>query len=152
MRVWIRSFFVAALLVFGLHPADAGVNVIQAFDFGEFTIKNNNSVHTITVGPTGSYSFSGGFLEISPPQEGIFDITGLDMNRAVSSVVVTQVAPLIGGGESFQLTAFTESHPGSTDASGVLRVNIGATLQSSGNGLPYNDQLHLGTVQIQVNY
>ncbi len=134
-------------------PATAGVTVIQEISFGSFVVKNNDAQHTITINPGGTYSFSpAGFLEILPPQQGIYDIDGLPVSTAITSVTVTQHQPLAGSGENFQIIDFQEVHPATTDGTGVARIRIGATAQSSGNGNPYADQTLNGKIDIQVNF
>lgn len=133
--------------------ASAGVTIIQAISFGSFVVKNNDAQHTITINPNGAYSFdAAGFLEISAPQEGIYDIDGLTPNTAITSVTLTQNQPLAGSGPNFQIINLQETHTASTDASGVARINIGGTAQTSGGGIAYPDQTYTGKIDIQINF
>jgi hypothetical protein len=135
----------------------AGVTTVQQLNFGEFIVKNNNAVHSITVnlsGPAYAYD-SAGFILINDAniQYGIYDLDGMTPSTAIASVTVTQVTPLSGaGGPNFQMNTFQESHPATTDGSGVARINVGATAQTSGTGTTYLDQTYTGTLQIQINF
>ena len=133
--------------------ARAGVTVVQALQFGSWISKNNDAQYDITINPNGSYTFdSAGFIEIAAPQEGIYDIDGLAVSTAIASVDVTQTISLSGSGPDFQMVNLQESHPASTDASGVARIRVGGTARTSGSGTPYIDQTFNGQLDIQVNF
>lgn len=131
----------------------AGVTTVQALNFGEFLSYNNDSQYDITINTNGSYSFdSGGFVEIAAPQEGIYDLDGMAINTAITSVTVTQSSAISFGVGSFQMINFQEIHSGSTDGGGVARVTVGATARTTGNGAPYADNVYSGVVNIQINF
>ncbi len=133
--------------------SNAAVTTIQAFDFGEWVVKNNDAQHEITINTNGSYTYdSAGFIEISPPQEGIFDLDGMTPNTSIVSVVVTQFSPLSGSGIDFEMINFQETHSASTDGLGVARITVGGTARTSGAGGSYVDQTFNGIVQIQINF
>ncbi len=141
------------ILCFFAKLSYAGVTTVQALNFGSWISKNNDAQYNITINTNGSYSFdSAGFIEISPPQEGIFDLDGMTPNTAIASVDVTQITPLSGSGPEFNMINFQETHPASTDASGVARITIGATAQTTGVGASYIDQTFTGQIQIQINF
>ncbi|MCK5384947.1 MAG: DUF4402 domain-containing protein [Alphaproteobacteria bacterium] len=153
----MSKFVVAALFFFGTISASfsvyAGVTTVQALDFGEWLSYNNDVEYEITVDTDGSYSFdSSGFVMIAAPQEGIYDIDGMTPNAAVSSVVAIQTLALTYSTGTFQMDVFQDSHGSNVDGDGVLRVWIGATANTTGNSVSYNDGTYSGTVQIQVNY
>ncbi|MCB9982586.1 MAG: hypothetical protein H6861_02785 [Rhodospirillales bacterium] len=154
IRHIMRVLAVFALVLTG-QDAHAGITTIQALSFGGFIVKNNNAVHSINVNVSGpGYTYdSAGFIEITPPQHGIYDLDGMTPSTAITSVTVTQTSPLAGAsGPNFQMTALQESHPATTDVSGVARIHVGGTAQTSGTGTPYADQTFTGTLQIQVNF
>ncbi len=133
--------------------AYAAVTTVQALSFGQFIMKNNDAAYNITVGTNSSVTFSAaGFIQIVSPQEGIYDLDGMAANAAIASVTVTQVTPLSGSGFDMQLINFQETHPASTDGSGVARIEIGATARTNGLGGSYIDQTFNGTIQIQINF
>lgn len=149
-KVLCIIFFLFALVLSPL--AYAGVTTVQALSFGSFVIKNNDAQYDIIIHPGGAYSFSGaGFLEITPPQYGIYDIDGLPANSVISSINISQIIPLSNSGESLQMVNFEENHDNSNGA-GVAQVRIGATARTSGNGNPYLDQTYTGQLQIQINF
>ncbi|MEM7651035.1 MAG: DUF4402 domain-containing protein [Pseudomonadota bacterium] len=155
-KFWL-FFAILFLVVSPNGKAFAGVTTIQELNFGEFIVKNNDAVHSITVNITGTaYTFdAAGFIpiDVSNIQPGIYDLDGMTPGALISSVDVTQVLPLSGGGgPNFQLTAFQDSHPTNVDGSGVVRVRVGATAQTNGAGIRYFDQTYTGTMQIQVNF
>ncbi len=140
-------------LVLAVDAANAGVTVVQPLQFGSWISKNNSMQHEITINADGSYTFdSAGFIEITPPQIGTFDLDGMTPNTAIASVVVTQITALSGGGVNFQMINLQGAHPASTNASGVARIYVNGTAQTSGNGTSYLDQTFNGQVQIQINF
>ncbi len=144
---------VFCVFLFWANASSAAVVTVQAFDFGEWILKNNNAQHEITVNVNGSYAFdSAGFIEISPPQPGIYDIDGLTPSTAISSVDITRISVLSGTGPWFDIINLQESHSATTDAGGVARVTVGGTAQTSGSGALYADQTFNGVVQIQINF
>ncbi len=149
-RIHISLFLLFCCFSF---PARSGVSVVQGLSFGSFISKNNDAQYDITVNTNGSYSYdAAGFILISIPNPGVYDIDGLMISTAITSVDVTQNAPLSAPGNSLQMLNFTETHPGSTDASGVARIEIGATARTTGSGTLYPDQTYTGVVEIQINY
>ncbi len=150
---WLRLLICFSCLFVATQPSYAAVTTIQALSFGEFVVKDNAAQYNITINTNGTYTFdSAGFIELSNPQEGVFDLDGMTPSTAIVSVVITQIVPLSGAGESFQMINFQETHPGSTDGSGVARITVGGTARTSGNGTSYVDQTLSGTVQIQINF
>jgi len=151
----MRRLFIAVFLyAFCVSvPLYAGVAVVQPMTFGNFVSKKNDAQYEITVNVNGTYVFdSAGFIEISPPQEGIYDIDGLTPNAAVANVVVTQSSPLSIGGRSFQMINFQDSHAASTDGFGVLRVTVGATAQGDGIVTAYPDRTYNGSLNITISF
>ena len=130
----------------------AAVTTVQALDLGTFLMLNDDAQHEITINTNGSYSYDSGFVLIVAPQEGIFDLDGLDSLRAVSSVTASQNSPISGGTGSFEMYDFQTSHPGVTDADGTLEVTVGMTVSSSGTGTSYSDTTRTGSIQLTVNY
>ena len=147
--------FICAIYVFFMmtFSAYAGVTTVQALSFGEFIMKNNDAAYDITVGTNSGVTFSAaGFIQIVSPQEGIYDLDDMAANTAITSVTVTQVTPLSGSGFDMQLINFQETHPASTNGSGVARIEVGATARTNGLGGSYIDQAFNGTIQIQINF
>ena len=141
------------LLLTCLFVRDAYAQTVQALNFGSVVVIDNSAQYDITVNTDGSYSHGAGFIEITPPQEGIYDIGNiLPAGTAVTSVTVTQDAPLSAGVYNFQVVNLTETHTNPSDGSGVVRVWVGGTARSSGTTAPYPDNVYTGTITIQVNF
>ncbi len=154
MRVlWLLIVFLSCCMLF-ITSAYAAVTTVQAISFGSWIVKKNDAQYDIVLNPDGTYTYdAAAYIEISPPRGGIYDIDGLPVSTAIASVTVTQVSPLAGGsGKTFQMLTFQETHPSSTDASGVARINIGATSRSSGDSTAYPDETYSGNINIQVNF
>ncbi len=154
MRILALFVIASYCVIFSANVVFAAVTTIQAISFGSWIVKKNDAQYDIVVNPDGTYTFdSAAYIEISPPRAGIYDIDGLPVSTAIASVTVTQNSPLAGGsGKSFQMISFQETHPASTDASGVARISIGATSRSSGDGSAYPDETYTGNIDIQVNF
>ena len=149
------SFLALVTMLCGVFapPSHAQLTVIQDLAFGEFISKNNNAQYNLTVNPGGAFTFDPvGFIEINPPQSGIYDIGGFTPGESVTSVTVTQNTPLGGVGSVFQMINFQENNSASADPLGIVRVEIGATVQTSGNGIPYGDAIYAGSADIMVNF
>lgn len=133
--------------------AIAQVSTVQALNFGNWISKNNDSQHDITINTDGSFSFdSAGFIQISAPTEGVYDITTANINTAVTSVVVAQNDALLGAGGTINMVNFQEQHSATSDGAGVVRVIVGATARTTGNGSAYNDTTRNGSIDITINF
>lgn len=157
---YMNKLVISVLLVFVsvlcvLRSAEAQtVTTVQALDFGEWLSYGNDGEHEITVNSDGSYSADGaGFVIISAPQRGIYDIENdFTPGAPVASVVISQIAALTYAGGTFHMDAFQETHSANVDGNGVVRVMVGGTANTSGNSSPYIDGTYNGTLQIQINF
>lgn len=151
LLIWVILNFV--MLCLCVEHSYAGVTEIQRLSFGAFVVKRNDAQYDITVSAGGSYGYDGAaFIMITPPEEGIYDIDGLPASTPVASVSVTELLPLSGSGQGFQMLDFETFHNPTTDGSGVLRVSIGGTARSSGTGISYIDQSYLGQMEVTINF
>ena len=142
-------------LLFILHTADcrAAVIEIQPLDFGRWLVAGNNGVQNITLQTDSSYSNSAGIIMLSPPQAGIFLISGLPISQIISSVTITMTQAMSSGaGEVFTMDNFTYDAPPSTDGSGEATITIGARARTSGNGNPYANDVFNGDLEITFNF
>lgn len=132
----------------------AQVTTLQTFHFGEFIIRRNDAFYQITVRADGSYTYNTiGLTMLTAPRQGIYDIGGFTPGTAVASVDVSQIAPLTNGRSNLDMILFYDSHDAAVDGSGYVTVNVGATLQTSGDGSAYDlNSTYSGTIQIQVNF
>lgn len=152
-RITCGAFFLVLLLSFS-SLAHAGVTVIQPLRFGEYIVKNNDAVYSISVSTGGTVVYDpAGFVEIAATgQEGIYELDGMTPGTPISSVTITQITPLSGSGPNFQMNGFTSVFPPAVDGTGRAVVRVGATAQTSGSGTPYVDQTFTGQLQIQINF
>ncbi|MCB9986311.1 MAG: DUF4402 domain-containing protein [Rhodospirillales bacterium] len=144
-----------ALLALCAAPAAvaATANVVQALDFGQWFILNNNGDYTITVAADGSYSHSGSLTQIRAPHPGIYNVTGLPANTVINAVTATQTqAMTAGAGEQMTMDNFDVTAPGSTDGSGAMSVHLGAVAHTSGNGNGYASGAYSGTIQLYFDF
>lgn len=152
MARFYQTIFLFFLVVFSA-PSFAQVTVIQALSFGEFVTTNNNAQYDITINTDGSYTYdSAGFIPIIDPVEGIYDLEGFTPFDAVTSVTVTPLTVLTRGSQGFAMVNMQEQHDPNADASGVVRVTIGGTARSNGNGNVYLDGTYSGNIEIEVNF
>ncbi len=155
-RSWeIMRLFACFTFIFVLMlsvSASAAVTTIQAMSFGHFISRDNSSQYDIVVNTDGSYSYDGaGYVMVTPPQPGVYDIDGLGANGNIDAVLLTQNTPLTSlSARSFQIVNLTETHPATTDGLGVARFRIGGTARSSGNGTNYIDETFNGVVRIDI--
>lgn len=147
----IPVFICAALLSSGAVFAQTELFETQALEFGEWVITDNSTSHSITVETDGSYTHSPDLIMLDPPQQGIYQITGLPNNAIINSVTVIMTQPLEGGGsESFTMDDFDAIAP-NADVNGETVVTLGATAYTSGNNNAYGDGDYSGELSLQIN-
>lgn len=153
LKIVFRILIIISIaLTVNVNGAHAATLVLQELHFGEWLIKNNIGFQTVTVNTDGSYSNTPDMIMLSPPTEGIYVIDGLNPSSVITSVDVTMLTPTSSGsGEDFTVDSFTTLSP-DTDAGGQTTITLGARIRSSGNGLPYTDGVHTGTLQIDINF
>lgn len=149
--------FLAVTLVFitlCAQPAVAGLQTIRALNYGLFVVTKNDAQYDLTVNPDGSYTFdAAAFVEITPPQAGVYDIDGLDPNRAIGSITATQGALLASGsGRYFEIVDIQVEGPLVTSPTGEARILLGATVRTSGSFMNYTDEVMNGVIRVEVNY
>lgn len=151
----MRLFFLIASLLVFIAPgsACAAVTVQQALSFGSFIMRANDAQYDITVNADGSYSYdAAGYIEITPPDRGVYLFDSLPVSTAITSVDVTQNTALVAVGGVFQMVNFQETHPATTSPLGEAQIFIGATARSNGGGSVYPDRTYIGTVDITINF
>lgn len=146
----IGLVLLASALLYAV-PARADITELRPLDFGEWVVTDPGSVQTITVPAVGAYSHSAGLIEISPPQSGRYEVSGLPSNGVVLSIDVAMVDPLAGaGGSNFTMDNFTTSYVG-PDVSGVMILHLGARAVSQAGGT-YPDQIYNGMLEATFNF
>lgn len=134
-----------------LQPAQAALSVFQNLDLGRWAITSNDSANSITVNPDGSYSSMGDVIMLDTPRQGVYDIDGLTPFVPITSITVSVVQNMIGGGQQFTMDDFQTTHT-PVNGSGETRVFLGMTAHTSGNGTAYPDSAYNGILSIELNY
>ena len=169
-----------ATLAFGVMDAkaeDAGSDITatvsnafdltetQALAFGTFTAKNDASdVSTILIGTDGSaptYGNTGNarIVEITPGVMGIFDVSGAAPDAALDitlpGTLTMSCADCSGTNPDFSIGSFTSNFPSgsaTTDGSGAVTVNVGATLSTVAGSENYEDGEYSVAYTVSMNY
>ena len=99
------------------------------------------------LGVIGFACFLSGEVAAKPPPAAVhahYVVLGQAPGTAVVSVVVTENTKIGSGPTIFNMVDFVENHSAVVDGSGEVRVSVGATLETTGNGMPYGDSLYMG--------
>lgn len=145
-----RVFCLCCLFLVPAFPALADVSVLQKLRFGELIITDNNNKYDIVVNVDGSFGHSGEIISIEDPQPGIYEIDDLIPNTVIT-VTGTQIQPLTRSGNQFTLKDFQIINTNS-DPTGTASVTLGATAETSGNGVMYAGGTYNGIIELQVSY
>ena len=148
ISVWIM------MMVLAWAPCTAGAataNVIQALNFGTWYITSNATTYSVSIATDGSYSHSPETVMIAPPRQGIYDVSGLTPNTALS-ITITQISPLdSGGGEQLDMDSFVSDSASTSDGAGHLSLTVGGRAVTSGSGSGYATGLFTGQLDIDFN-
>lgn len=132
--------------------AHAAIVELQPLSFGRVVVRDNSTPQTITVPAVGAYSHSAGFIIITPPTSGRYEITGLPLNGTILSMTVTEISPLAaGGGNNFTMDTF-DAVATDPDATGMSILRLGARAVSSGGGAAYADDSYIGELSVEFNF
>jgi hypothetical protein len=137
--------------VAGFNAWGAGADLVTPMYFGSWMLTSNIAAYTVIVDPDGSVSHSPELIELAAPTVGVYDITGLEPNTTISDITVTQVTPMQrgGGGEIWTVDDLVaEPDSPTVDGAGNVRVRIGGTASTSGNGNLYHDDTYEGEINL----
>lgn len=145
----------AAFACSGVCPAPAAAQTVQEEEplaFGTFVVPSNAAVSTLTVPLSGSISTTGSIIALTQGTPGRYRVGGLP-GSAIVDIDVT-AAPLFGASvplsQFFQIAAFDHPPTIITNAAGTATFRLGATLSTSGSGVPYTESTYTGTIDITV--
>jgi len=148
----VFTALLAACLAWGF-TAHAAIIENQPFTFGEWAITNNTGTKFITVNPDGTFSSSPGLINIVvAPTQGIYRVDGLPPSTAINSINVSMIAPMTGGNQDFTLDTFQIIYDPISNVSGEINITLGASAKTTGTGVPYDDAVYIGTLQLEINY
>jgi hypothetical protein len=129
------------------------ITLQQQFSFGTIAMRSNGSKERLVLNLNGSYSATSNIIVITAPQRAEFLATGFQPSTALS----LSIQPIElsedgqGTGKKFSV-GFVYSPNISTDPTGSVTIFIGGTLETSGDGTPYDDRQYAGTASLIVNY
>ncbi len=148
------AFFLCA---FAWATAQAAPSIVttQPLDFGTLAIKSNAAPSSVSLTPQGSASYGSGFVYVSAPKPGHYQLTGyplyvdMTVSMAPTSVSLTSGLP----GETLTATlATTNPQALHTDLNGSVAFTLGAILTTSGSGTPYQDGPYLGHADLTFSF
>lgn len=148
-----KRIIILLFLVVAIPHARAAITETQALGFGEFALSNNAASHQLVVSPAGVISKDQEIKIISDPQEGVFEVSGFPPSTPlIINITFDNLMSGMGG------AAFTISDPTTfpptvvTDPLGGATFNVGATLNTSGDGGFYYDSDYNGIMTVSVNF
>lgn len=113
------------------------ITTIQAMNFGEAILTDNNAQHAITVRFNGNVTSDPEYIFIGgAPVRGIYEITGGVPMQRLDTVTVTVDQELLGGGGQFIIDDFDIQSPNRLNGAGEGTIRIGARIRSTGSGTP----------------
>jgi len=145
------ALFAGPVLMAGfLSPAFAqpSGHQIDALHFGRVVVRNNSSVHEITVETNGNFfASSGAIIFIEDPQEGRYFFDGLPEDSVVDAEVIAGHATYGSAlpGAYFVIEDFTYVVP-NTNGIGQVTITVGATAKTTG----LNDHYVSGTYSADI--
>lgn len=144
-----------ALILSAPAAAQSRYTIQQPLDFGLFGLLNNFAQHDLVVDFNGLYSGDPAYVLTAPyPQNAEISFTGLDPSVPFTVTFDNGTLSLNGGGLPPLLTVrdFTTDGPYTTTAGGTLTIRYGATLRSSGSGVPYQSGPYTGSYDVTFDY
>lgn len=146
--------FAGAMAAFAC-PVPAVAQTLQEMDplaFGTFVVPSNAAVSTLTVPLTGSVSTTGSIIALTQGMPGRYRVGGLPGNAIVEIDVTANplFAAAVPPSQFFLITAFDHPLTVITNAAGTATFRLGATLSTSGSGVPYTESTYTGTIDITV--
>ncbi len=126
------------------------VQELEPLSFGTFVVTSNAAASTLTVPLNGAVSSTGNLIVLVPGNRARYRVGGLPGNTIVG--IDINSLPLFGAtvpaSQFCQITAFSHPLTVTTNASGEAIFFVGATLSTSGNGVPYTDNTYTGMIDI----
>lgn len=156
-----RSFLLrlGLLVVFAqmqnsLHAAPA-INTLQRLNFGVLAISANSSPSQVTLSPQGNVVYGNNMVFVASATPGRYRLTEYPAFTDITVTMPSTTVNLVSGtpGESLTVSAAV-SHPLTlrTDMNGMVEFDLGATLTSSGSGLPYADGIYISQPTLTLNF
>lgn len=144
-----------AMLGPSLAQAAPQIVALQRLDFGVLAITANGSPTSMTLSPQGNASYGNGLVYISAARPGHYRLSGYPAYTDLALTLAPAPLSLVSGvpGESLTVSV-ASSNPQilHTDQDGTVAFDLGATLTTSGSGLPYQDGAYLGHATLTLSF
>jgi hypothetical protein len=149
-----KAILIAIYALFAPLTSFADVTEIEAINFGQFTITDNQLVHTLTIEPDGSIVADPVFFVIDNGKQGEYSVTGFPNNTVlIITFGSTNLVSTSNPSHYFTLSNFqTSPATVETDAGGAATFTLGGDLKTSANGINYISSPYTATLTISVNY
>jgi hypothetical protein len=142
------------ILISGTQPAYSGIVEVVPLSFGQFIITDNTSVHNLTIQRNGNINEDPAFHILENPVRGTYNVSNFPVRTNL--IILANVASfsnLSNPSQFFTVSAFaTNPQNVKTNNNGEVSFDLAATLQTSGNGIMYEDANYTGTLVVSVNY
>ncbi len=128
------------------------ISEITPLNFGTIVIISFSAVGSVTLNPSGGYTYNSNVYLIDPPQLGEYQLSGGPPN-ALYTLSFPSSVPMNGGGGPFTLDNL-EARPLTlmTDGAGEDTFTVSGRIQTLGGGTHYNDGAYNGVVTITMNF
>ncbi|MFC3031810.1 DUF4402 domain-containing protein [Pseudoalteromonas fenneropenaei] len=127
--------------------------IVQNLDFGEIALMRNHQKSELTVKTSGEIISSGAIYIFTPGHaaELLLQSSSPQTELQISALVT---APMGSAFASNTFNLIDLNYPSSvvTDSSGMATITLGGTIQSSGNGVTYQDSHYQTSIAITVTY
>lgn len=131
------------------------LTALQELDFGTIAVRDNAGVAAVKVSARGAPAYSGGVVFIAAPTPGHYRVSGLPPFVTLTPrLPATQAAlPAQIGGPVLTLTqaVFQPTEP-RTNAEGEVEFQLGASMQTSGDGQPYADGVYHAFPALELDF
>lgn len=136
--------------------AQTTLSELEPFSFGLFSLKNNNSPHSLSVDAASNMvSADPEFVIDRDPQRGEYRLSGFTPGTEVTVTIDDGGLTLSGLGstEVFATINYTISpSPLIADGSGNIDFYVGATLRTLGNGVTYDSGTYSDDLDITFDW
>ncbi len=151
-------FFLAGFIL-TVSPARSDIVKLQDLNFGNLIILDNKEIHSFTLKPDGETVASEhiflmdtyGEEENSKPRPAKFKIDALPEHSQIS-VKADNIKLEAQLSENYFLVKDIVISTAQTDKNGNLEFFLGGTLETSGNGMTYAEDVYSGTMPLTISY
>lgn len=143
------------LLFYCFYSHSALLEVVEPLDFGSVVVTGNSSISTTRLFRSGQQQSTNRLLVLTPGHPAIVRLSDFPPNRTFTisaNLPVMSAAPFAGTAQ-FSITGLEIPNSIATNSFGVVEFTLGATLATSGNGLPYYNQArYTMDIELEITY